>query len=588
MGGRRAAIPRHRTLRATLDWSYEILPEREQEVLRSLSVFRGSFTLEGADAVAALDAVDLVHSLVSKSLIVVDAIGRSPRLRLLDSTRAYALEKLQQAGEFDAVARRHAVYLRDHLQRLEPSWSSPAPAEDRTVQALQVDNIRAAMAWAFSPHGDGSLGVALTVAAAPFFMHFSLVDECAASIERVLTGDLAAYPRTKRQELKLLVDLAAALLLLTRWGPELSSARLRAYELATELDDTEYRLRTVMGLWTNSYMFGDLAGALRAAEQFTRLAPSDTAEADLLIGERLLGLTRHLMGDQTAALQHLDYMLERYVAPPDRSHLLRYQFDQKVAARCFRSVVMLVRGYPEQALELVESYLVEATSTEHLPTMFYAFVFGAGPVSILIGDKRLVRRFVQQMFDTAVTPAWTLWAECFKGTLLIQEGNPDGPTHLRHALDGMAKTTFQKQFAWFLGVLALGLLNQSQFEQAESEIQRALDISEQRKERWFEPELLRIKAEIGAAQGRLEEARALLQESLALAHEQGALAWELRTAISMVKLPGSRDDAVAALDTLAEIYARFTEGFGFPDLVEAHALLGRPAQLPPVARDASR
>jgi predicted ATPase/DNA-binding winged helix-turn-helix (wHTH) protein len=117
-GGRRAALPRQHTMRATLDWSYGLLSEREQAVLRRLSIFAGSFTLRAAAAVAA-DAVlpegeivDQVLELVAKSLIMADVRGADPRLRLLETTRAYARMKLAESGEADAVGRRHAEYYR--------------------------------------------------------------------------------------------------------------------------------------------------------------------------------------------------------------------------------------------------------------------------------------------------------------------------------------------------------------------------------------------------------------------------------------------------------------------------------------------
>ena len=111
---RRTAAPRHQTLRAALDWSYRLLTEEEQRVLRRLSVFAGSFTIDAAAAAAAdpsyaeSDIVDRVVALVSKSLVTADPVGSFSRLRLLATTRAYALDKLAESGEVDAIARRQA------------------------------------------------------------------------------------------------------------------------------------------------------------------------------------------------------------------------------------------------------------------------------------------------------------------------------------------------------------------------------------------------------------------------------------------------------------------------------------------------
>src|SRR6516162_11064723 len=115
-GGRRTALPRHQTLRAMLDWSYQLLSESERIVLRRLAIFAGGFNLAAATAVAsspeitATDLVDGVANLVPKSLVTPDVGDAPARYRLLETTRAYALEKLTQGGEFDSVARRHAEY----------------------------------------------------------------------------------------------------------------------------------------------------------------------------------------------------------------------------------------------------------------------------------------------------------------------------------------------------------------------------------------------------------------------------------------------------------------------------------------------
>lgn len=116
--GRRTALPRHRTMSATLDWSYGLLNEVEQRVLRRLAVFTGRFTLQAAHAVVADwgecedDIGDLVLGLAAKSLVIVDSRGSEPQLQLLETTRAYALSKLDESGEREKLVRRHAEYHR--------------------------------------------------------------------------------------------------------------------------------------------------------------------------------------------------------------------------------------------------------------------------------------------------------------------------------------------------------------------------------------------------------------------------------------------------------------------------------------------
>ncbi|MFL5268284.1 MAG: ATP-binding protein [Stellaceae bacterium] len=124
--GRRTALPRHQTLSATLDWSYQLLPEEERAVLRRLSVFAGDFSLEAAVAVAdtgSSEIVDHVANLVGKSLVAADPRGEVAQYRLLDTTRLYAFEKLKSSGELQQIALRmpNIIVLCSPMPRLKAS-----------------------------------------------------------------------------------------------------------------------------------------------------------------------------------------------------------------------------------------------------------------------------------------------------------------------------------------------------------------------------------------------------------------------------------------------------------------------------------
>jgi len=133
--GRRTAPPRHQTMSATIDWSYELLPELERLVLRSLAIFAGAFLLETASAVAASGEVaaseiaDGIANLVAKSLVTADLGGAVVHYRLLETTRAYALEKLVESGEFDRLAQRYTKYDRDLPERAEVELGMGPAAE---------------------------------------------------------------------------------------------------------------------------------------------------------------------------------------------------------------------------------------------------------------------------------------------------------------------------------------------------------------------------------------------------------------------------------------------------------------------------
>src|SRR6202030_2104784 len=151
-GGARTAVRRQQTLRASVDWSHALLTEPERILFRRLAVFYGGFDLDavqtvaGSGAVERYQVIDQLTLLVDKSLMVADESGGRTRYRLLETVRQYALEKLGESGEADAVRARH----RDHYTSLAALLDAPAGRdyEQRIEQAeTEIDNLRAAFAW---------------------------------------------------------------------------------------------------------------------------------------------------------------------------------------------------------------------------------------------------------------------------------------------------------------------------------------------------------------------------------------------------------------------------------------------------------
>lgn len=188
-GGSRAVLRRHQTLRAALEWSHALLDAEERAVFRRLGAFAGGFTIERAQAVAAGEGLDewavleALSALVDKSLVVADP-GEPPRYRMLESARAYALEALA-AGETASTLERHARAMRDFLARVDlANLDCELRSDEFAAQVLpELDNLRAAYAWATGAPGDVPTAIALAAHAG------SLVDyapECAAWIVPLL------------------------------------------------------------------------------------------------------------------------------------------------------------------------------------------------------------------------------------------------------------------------------------------------------------------------------------------------------------------------------------------------------------------
>ncbi len=191
-GGARTAMRRHQTLHAAIDWSHALLSSEEQAVLRRLGVFVGGFTLELAQQVAGDELInewavlDALGALVDKSLVAADP-AEPPRYRLLETTRAYALEKLADAGETIRLIERHARAVCDLFVQTEEArfGESGTLSLHAFMQRLapELDNARAALAWAMGDPGDIDIAVALVRASAEVFRTLRLAQEALGFIE---------------------------------------------------------------------------------------------------------------------------------------------------------------------------------------------------------------------------------------------------------------------------------------------------------------------------------------------------------------------------------------------------------------------
>ncbi len=150
-GGSRTALPRHQTLRASMNWSWSLLTEPEQMLMRQLSVFADGWNLESARAVCSHDIVELNHSLLKKSLIVLNQeAGRETRYHFHEAIRQYAHEKLVEAGEEAGIYSRHLEYYLRLSEQAETGLIGPEQVEwyDRMVD--ERDNLRVALEWALN------------------------------------------------------------------------------------------------------------------------------------------------------------------------------------------------------------------------------------------------------------------------------------------------------------------------------------------------------------------------------------------------------------------------------------------------------
>jgi predicted ATPase len=585
-GGRRTALPRHQTLRATLDWSYELLTDPERVVLRRLGIFSGGFTLEAAGAVATSaenagsEVVDCVTNLVTKSLVMADHADALTRFRLLQTTRAYAREKLGESGEFESVARRHAEYHRDLFELAEAESETRPPAKWQAAYGRCIDDVRAALDWAFSPGGDVAIGIALTVSSVPLWFQSSLLDECRGRVERALARLTRGSKRDARDEMKLHAALGTSLLLSKGPVPEAGTAWTNALEVAQRLGDIEYQLQALCGLWSYHISSAEGRTALTFAERFSDLAAAKNDPVDHSVGDQMVGFVLHILGNQSAARAHIERALGRHVALVPRSRTAPFQVDPRVRTHGILAHILWLQGFPEQAMRTAHSAVAQALGIDHAVSLCYTLAETACPLAMLAGDLQALERFTAMLLGYSARHAILLadaWGRYFKAMALIRRGDiTAGLSVLRTALGTIRDVGCTLYHTHVLGMLAEALASARQIAEGLATIEEALGRCERNEERWCVAELLRIKGELVLAQGAPQSvvpAEKHFLQALDWARRQETLSWELRAATSLARLQQQQGRSREAREILAPVYARFTEGFGTVDLTTAKSLL---------------
>jgi predicted ATPase/DNA-binding winged helix-turn-helix (wHTH) protein len=586
IGGRRTAPPRQRTLLATLDWSHELLSETESLILRRLAVFAGGFTLDAACAVVATPATnrreiaDGIARLATKSLVAAEAISAPTRYFLLETVRAYALDKLAASGEIDATMRRHAAFYTQLLQEARAD-SVDRPVQDwRKFYRREMDNVRTALGWAFSSQGDANLAVLLSTNAIPLMFDLSLVAELHRYAEEALQLLRSGLQPDPRCELHLLTALQATRVYTEGPSTEALAGWQAVLELATAQNDRECQMRALWGLWNDNIYGGAPAAALTFATRIMNLAAGSGDPAKVLLGHRVIGISLHYCGDQPAARVHLAQVIERYVRAAHLVHIIGSRLDHATVTRATLARVLWLQGQPDEALHLSEVALADACADDHLMSILYILVEAAIPVSLALGNYAAVGQYVGTLLERATRSGYKIWqiyGRCFQEVLRVRDGGGGADLdRLLNTINELREIGFCAHLPLLLGALAIGQAHARRPDDGLVTVDEALDWSERQELRWYEPELLRIKAGVilrGSPGVADAQAETLLRRSIALAQRQGALSWELRAATSLARLLQQQGHADQAQATLAPVYGRFTEGLGTADLISARALL---------------
>jgi predicted ATPase/DNA-binding winged helix-turn-helix (wHTH) protein len=582
IGGRRTALPRHQTLRATLDWSYELLSEPERVILRRLSVFAGVFRLEAARAVIAsteiapAEVVDGIANLVAKSLVL--AGGSVARCRLLDTMRAYGLEKLAESGEREWLARRHAEYYRDLFERAEAECETRPTAEWLAEYGPKIDNLRTALDWALSPKGDTSIGVALAAASVPLWFEISSFNECRGWMEKALAV-IDRVERVSQREMVLQYALGYSLMFAQGMNERARAALTRASELAEDLSDIDYRLRALIGLASICHRLQDFHTAVALGRQAEEIVRISSDPIILSMASWILGASLQLLGEYAEAFTYAHQTYVRTAQPKvRRAHLARLGRDSFISAGSTLALIRWTQGLPDQAAETAQDVLADAEAGNHPASLCLALTWCGCIIPLRLGSLDIAERAIARLKDEAQRHGLSAYYAngiCFEGQLAAKRGDAAAAEQmLRAGLNNLRRTQSETLYTVFLTGLAEVLMVSAHLDEALAVVDEALQRTEYNNALWWMPEAIRIKGE-ALLSGKSDACQAEhhFRRSLDQAHRQGALSWELRAAASLARVLRDQGRSAEALALLQPVYDRFTEGFETADLMVAKAVL---------------
>src|SRR5216684_2170394 len=541
----RTAVPRHRTLKTTLDWSYDLLSDIERIIFRRIALFVGHFTLEAAQRIAAEPGsggsavADAIAGLFEKSLWATRVCRGQPRYRLLNTTRAYALGKLEEHGEVALISVRHAEYVAEQLESERPNLSSLPRAERFAIYSGQLSNVRAALEWSFGPRGDDETATRLAAASMQLFLELSLLIECQAWAERAMAR-LGNLHQNSRRAMEISASLPLALIHTEGNDQRVRTAFASALEIAVDQGDLAYELRILSGLFMYSHWIMDIRGATDIAVHSKKLALKTREPDDMALAESMLAASNHLLGNHIIAQQHCEFGLRcsgsglRFRAG---QHLFHYTSFLLVGMA--RS--LLYRGLLDRSLEYAKLAIEVGEKSGH-PATFCRSLALIVPVFLTMADTRRSDQYIAELSDLSAAHSLKPYSAIATGLrgqwLLLQNNLLDAISLLKRALEELHAQRQEMLNMDFACDLAAALMKVGEHEQALRLVLKAIDVQQRVGKFLHVPALFRMKGLILASGSAEEEAEAenALLLSIDWAKRQSAVLLELTAATDLAEL----------------------------------------------------
>jgi predicted ATPase/class 3 adenylate cyclase len=588
--GARDAPVRQQTLRATIEWSYELLEPGEQRLFELLATFSGA-RFEAVEVVAGsvngdggtgIDTLDGLASLVDKSLIrQTDRGNGEPRLVMLETIREYAAERLDNLPEFSAAARRaHAVYFADFARRQWEHLTGEGRDVALAAMAAEIENLR--LAWSYWV-GEGDLDQ-LNKLLDSLWLLYDARGWYHATIEltRELLDVLSSTPSTPDraiQEVTLRTSLARALMAIHGYTQEVEEAYARALELVEGERELPQVFPVLRGLASFYNYRAEFEKGAQVGREILRVADVQDDPSMRIDGHLVLGSSLALQDDLEGGLEHLDKAIALFESEGHRSRRLSLGNYAGVASFTTSALTLWMLGFPDRALERANRSVALATELEHPFTLAYA-LFHAGFLHLWRRDPEPMRDSAVGVLDVADEHDLEIWGAL--GTILLGaaktglDRSEEGLTEIREGIalyQGLRTPPVFWPLLLYIGAGASARTGRPA--EGVGLIEEAIEIAGQGSGLTLLPEFHRQKGELLLAlpDANGEGAEPWFQRAFDVAGELGARMPQLRAAIGLCRSQRAGGRAEHGSGMLSAIHATFTEGFATRDLIEAGELL---------------
>ncbi len=587
--GARDLPVRQQTLRATIEWSYQLLEPGEQRLFELFSVFSGA-SFEAAEAVAGgleqlagtdVDPLEGLSSLLDKSLIrQAEAEEGEPRLVMLETIREYAAERLADLPEFAAAARRrHAEFFADLAQRRWAEMSGEGREAAKGALAADIENLRSA--WRFWV-AQGDLD-RLNQLVDGLWLVYEARGWYHATIELMteLLDALAAAPPTperRAQEITLRTSQARALLAIRGYTDEVEEAYMRALELLEEERDLPRLFPVLRGLATFYNYRAEFDKGAQVGREILALAETQDDPSMRVDGHLVLGSNLSFLDGLHAGLEHFEQAIAIFEAEGPRPRRYRLGNDPGVACLTTSALALWLLGYPDRALERAGRAVELATELEHPFSLAYA-LFHTGFLHLWRREAERVRDRalgVLQVVEDHDFPIWRAVGTCLLGAADTALGmTAEGLARIAEGLDLYQGQRTPPVFWPLLRFVQAGAFARAgKAAEGLVVIDEALEIAERGSGMTLLPEFFLLKGDLllGARRDRAE-AEPWFERAHDVAQGLDARMSQLRAAVRLCRLRREGGDDEAAHRALRVIYETFSEGFTTADLIEARELL---------------